>query len=87
MRSYIIKRKSLGKSIRQYTNSSERGKKRVQVTMFLTHSLNYGRQRHLAARQRPLAAKNVFSQTKRLAREIWEKKNAISLRILSSLLY
>ena len=55
--------------------------------MFLTHSLNYRRQRHLAARQRPLAAKHKNAETKRLPYEIWKNKNAIRLRIFSHILY
>ena len=65
----------------------ENGKMRVQITMFLTHSLNYRRQRHLAARQRPLAAKHKNAKTKRLPYEIWKNKNAIRLRIFSHILY
>ena len=61
-RSYIIKRKSLGQFLHLYTDLLKNGKERVQVTMFLTHLMNYRRQRHLAARQRPLAAKKLFSQ-------------------------
>ena len=55
--------------------------------MFLTHSLNYRRQRHLAARQRPLAAKHKNAETKRLPYEILKNKNAIRLRIFSPILY
>ena len=87
LRSYINKRKSLDWFLRLYTNLTEKGKERVQVTIFLSHSLNYRRQRHLASRQRPLAAKNVYSRTKRLSKEILEKKNAKSFEILSTLLY
>ena len=60
-RSYIIKRKSLGQFLHIYMNLLKNGNERVQVTMFLTHSLNYRRQRPLAARQRPLAAEKFFS--------------------------
>ena len=48
--------------------------------MFLTHSLNYRRQRHLAA-------KHKNAKTKRLPYEIWKNKNAIRLRIFYHILY
>ena len=60
-RSYSVKDKLLSTFCRVYTDLFENGKKRVQITMFLTHSLNYRRQRPLVARQRPLAAKKFFA--------------------------